>query len=131
MQTGALRRAPPPFAGNDLVGVVGTAHCAHQDRLDDAALLHRRRQLRQLGFRKGAAGIARIGRRNSIGRRRCALRVRSIGILRRHRRSARPGRARVAIALRHRPSLPLQNFSRLTFLLLIALRGKRQVPGVD
>src|SRR6185369_6522363 len=48
-------------AGDDLVLIDGIAHRAHQDRLDDAALADRGGELVELGFREGAARIARIG----------------------------------------------------------------------
>src|SRR3569832_50890 len=50
---------PARRAGEDLVGAV--AGFAHDDRLDDAALLDRLGQFDQVGFGKGAARIARIG----------------------------------------------------------------------
>ena len=59
MQAGALRRAPSPFAGDDLVDVGAAA--SHHDRLNDAALADRRRKIFELGFRKQFARIARIG----------------------------------------------------------------------
>ena len=59
MQARALRRAPAPLAGDDLV-VVGAAR-PHHDRLDDAALADRVGELRKLGIGKQFARIARIG----------------------------------------------------------------------
>ena len=60
MQTGALRGAPAPFAGDDLVVVRRAARGAHQDRLDDAALADRCRKLVEFGLGESAARIARI-----------------------------------------------------------------------
>src|SRR4029077_15333973 len=60
VQARALRRAPAPFAGDDLVLIDRAAHRAHQDRLNDAALADRRHKLLELGFREGAARVARI-----------------------------------------------------------------------
>ena len=59
MHAGALRRAPAPFAGDDLVDVGAAA--SHHDRLNDAALADRCRKIFELGFRKQFARIARIG----------------------------------------------------------------------
>ncbi len=39
MQTGALRRAPAPFASDDFVAILRALHRPHHDRLDDAVLL--------------------------------------------------------------------------------------------
>ena len=61
MQAGELRRAPAPFAGDDLVLIRGAARRAHQDRLDDAVLADRGRKLVKLGIGENAARIARIG----------------------------------------------------------------------
>ena len=61
VQAGALRRAPAPLAGDDLVLIDRAAHGAHQDRLDDAALADRGRELVELGLGEMAARIARIG----------------------------------------------------------------------
>ncbi len=61
VQAGALRRAPAPLAGDDLEVVGGAAHRAHHDRLDDAALPDRGRQLVELGVGEIAPRIARIG----------------------------------------------------------------------
>ena len=55
VQPGALRRAPAPLAGDDLEGVGGAAHGAHDDRLDDAALADRGRELVELGVGKNCA----------------------------------------------------------------------------
>ena len=60
VQAGALRRAPAPLAGDDLV-VVRRAGCAHHDRLDDAALLDRLGELVEFGLGEIAARVARIG----------------------------------------------------------------------
>ena len=70
MQAGALRRAPAPFAGDDLVGIVSAAHRAGDDRLDDAALTQRSDQLVKLGIGEGAPGIAGVGPWRLAGTRR-------------------------------------------------------------
>ena len=49
VQAGALRRAPAPLAGDDLVIVRYPAQRAHDDRLNDAALAQRSRKLFKLG----------------------------------------------------------------------------------
>ena len=59
VHAGTLRGTPASFTGDDFVHI-GTA-AAHHDRLNDAALADRRRQIFQLGFRKQFARIARIG----------------------------------------------------------------------
>ena len=61
VQLGALRRAPAPFAGDDLELVVDAAQRPHHDRLDDAALAHRSGELFELGVGERAARIARVG----------------------------------------------------------------------
>src|ERR1051325_9555248 len=61
VQTGALRRAPAPLAGDDLESVGRAAHGAHDDRLDDAALADRAGELAELGVGEMTARIARIG----------------------------------------------------------------------
>ena len=61
VQPRALRRAPAPFAGDDLVGVLRPAHGTHDHRLDDAALPDRRGQIVELEVGKVAPRIARIG----------------------------------------------------------------------
>ena len=60
MQACALRCAPAPLTGDDLILIHRAAHGAHQDRLDDAALADRRREFIEFGLREGAARIARI-----------------------------------------------------------------------
>src|ERR1700742_723085 len=60
VQTGKLRGAPAPFAGDDLEAVGRALDCAHHDRLDHAVLLDRVGELAQLGFGKLAARVARI-----------------------------------------------------------------------
>ena len=60
VQPGALRRAPAPFAGNDLVSAVGLA--ANQHRLDDAVLTDRLREIGKFGLGEVAARIFGIGR---------------------------------------------------------------------
>ena len=60
VQARALRRAPASLAGDDLVLIHRAAHRAHQDRLDDAALADRCRELVKLGVRKRAPRIARV-----------------------------------------------------------------------
>src|ERR1700709_1613864 len=42
MKAGDLRRAPAPFAGDDLVAVGRAFHRTHRDRLDHRVLLERR-----------------------------------------------------------------------------------------
>src|SRR5262249_4179801 len=74
VQPGALRRAPAPLAGDDLVGVARAAHRAHHHRLDDAALPDRGGKLVELGLGIVPARIARIGpqlldRRATLGAR--------------------------------------------------------------
>src|SRR5712692_5471084 len=61
MQTGALRRAPAPLAGDDLEGVGVAARRANHDRLHDAALADRGGELVELGIRKIATWITRVG----------------------------------------------------------------------
>ena len=60
VQAGALRRPPAPLAGDDLVGILRPAHRPHHDRLDDAALLDRCRQVIELRLGEMPARIARI-----------------------------------------------------------------------
>src|SRR5262249_31271011 len=55
-----LRGTPAPFAGDDLERVGRAARGAHHDRLNDAALADRRRELVELCLGIGAAWIARI-----------------------------------------------------------------------
>ena len=61
MQIGALRRAPAPFAGDDLEAVVVAGALAHHDRLNDAVLADRGGEFFQFGFAEGATRVARIG----------------------------------------------------------------------
>ena len=59
--SGPLGGAPPPFAGDDLVGVGDARDRPHQHRLDDAALADRRRELLELCVVEALARVARIG----------------------------------------------------------------------
>ncbi len=61
VQACGLRRAPAPLAGDDLEAVVRALHRTHHDRLDHAVLPDRVGKLGELGFRKRAARVARIG----------------------------------------------------------------------
>ena len=61
MHAGALRRAPAPLAGDDLVGVGDANDRAHEDRLQDAAFFDRGGKFLELGFVEILARIARIG----------------------------------------------------------------------
>jgi hypothetical protein len=59
MQACTLRGAPAPLAGDDLVAVGRALQRAHDDRLDDAALPDRLRQLREVFLDESAARVAR------------------------------------------------------------------------
>ena len=61
VHAGALRRAPAPFAGDDLELIGRALDRAHHDRLDDAALPDRGRKLVELGVGEIAPRVARIG----------------------------------------------------------------------
>ena len=52
VQTGDLRRAPAPFAGDDLETVLHALDRTHHDRLDHAVLLDRIRKLAEFGIGK-------------------------------------------------------------------------------
>ena len=60
VQAGALRGAPAPFAGDDLVAVRDAAQRAHDDRLNDAAFAQRRRELFKFDGSKYAPRIAGV-----------------------------------------------------------------------
>ena len=60
VQAGTLRRAPAPFAGDDLESVGRAAHRPRHDRLNHAALAQRRGQFIQLNVGEDAPRIARI-----------------------------------------------------------------------
>ena len=104
VQAGALRRAPAPFAGDDLVGVGRAAHRPRDDRLNDAALAQRGDELVKFGIGKNAPRIARV--RPQRAGRQPALAARPLRrqLPRRLRRSARQVRGPVAIATRLPPS---------------------------
>ena len=61
VQPGALRRAPAPLAGDDLVGVGDARNGPHDHRLDDAALADRSGELVELVFAERLARVARVG----------------------------------------------------------------------
>ncbi len=61
VQACALRRAPAPLAGDDLIAVLRLPDCAHHDRLDNPALLDGGGQLIELGIGKIPARVAGIG----------------------------------------------------------------------
>jgi hypothetical protein len=61
VQARALRRAPTPFAGDDLELIVGALDRTHHDRLDDAALPDRVGELAELLVGEVAARVARVG----------------------------------------------------------------------
>ena len=61
VHAGALRRAPAPLAGDDLVGVGDAGDRAHEDRLQDAALFDRGGEILELGLVEILARLARIG----------------------------------------------------------------------
>jgi hypothetical protein len=60
MQRSTLRRAPAAFAGDDFK-IVGAANGAHDDRLNDAALADRIRQIGKFSFGKCLARVTRVG----------------------------------------------------------------------
>src|SRR5439155_15709786 len=60
-QPGDLRRAPASLTRDDLITILHAAYRTHHDRLDHAVLLDRVREFAELGVRKIAARIARIG----------------------------------------------------------------------
>ncbi len=60
VQAGALRRPPPPLAGDDLVGIDGAGDRAHQDRLENSFFLDGVGELGQLGLGVVPARIARV-----------------------------------------------------------------------
>ena len=61
MQAGRLRRAPAAFSGDDFEGVGDARHAAHQDRLDDATLPNRVRQILEIALGEALARVARVG----------------------------------------------------------------------
>ena len=60
VQTGALRRAPAPLAGDDLESVGHAAHRPYHDRLNDAAFAQRSGKFVKFIVGKHAPRIARI-----------------------------------------------------------------------
>jgi hypothetical protein len=133
VQTGALRRAPSPFAGNDfecfaLAGRLGFRR-AHHDRLDDAALLDRERQFGELELLEGAARVARIGMQ--ILNRRPARLARGIGRRRflrdlAHQRGQAASQSRV---IRHRRRSRSCHACLLKFLVSLLLIPPLQGEG--
>ena len=61
VQAGALRGAPPPLAGDDLIGVRDARNGARQNGLNDAALLDRGGEFVEFGLVEIPSRIARIG----------------------------------------------------------------------
>ncbi len=59
VQAGDLRRAPAPFAGDDLKAILRALDRTHDDRLDHAVLPDRIGKLAEFGIGKGLARIAR------------------------------------------------------------------------
>ena len=124
VQAGALRRAPAPFAGDDLE-VVGAAR-AHHDRLDDAALADRMRELVQLGVGEQLARIARIGV-DELDRHRRWLRARSACCVSCADVADQRGKAasQVAIVLHRPPSSLLRALHAQTLLCLSCLEASK------
>ena len=60
VQAGALRGAPPPFAGDDLVGVGDARHRPDDHRLDDAALADRGGEFVEFVVAERFARVARV-----------------------------------------------------------------------
>ena len=61
VQGGTLGRPPAPLASDDLVGIGGARHGAHENGLDDAFLTDRVRQLFEIVFVEDGARVAWIG----------------------------------------------------------------------
>ena len=60
MDAGLLCGPPPALARHDLILVGAPFHLAHDDRLEQALLLHRGRQVGEILFGKVPARVARV-----------------------------------------------------------------------
>ena len=101
MQARLLRRAPTPFAGDDLVGAVFRR--AHDDRLNDAALFDRVGELVQLGVgERCVRGLRGFGFRLSTGARRGLRPLSVVGVIIADVADQRGQPASQSFVLRHR-----------------------------